>query len=124
MSEWRVDGETKREYDLSTYPPAGDTKKGTSEEGISMEHEHVNKKVLNRLARIEGHVRSIREMVASGRDCSDVLIQVAAVRSALDRAGKVILEDHLEHCIADAMKGGKEQEAIDNLKMALKSFVG
>jgi DNA-binding FrmR family transcriptional regulator len=63
-------------------------------------------------------------MVASGRDCSDVLIQVAAVRSALDRAGKVIMEDHLEHCIADALQDGKEQEAIENLKMALKSFVG
>lgn len=89
-----------------------------------MEHKHVNRKVLNRLSRIEGHVRSIRDMVASGRDCSDVLIQVAAVRSALNRAGKVILEDHLEHCIADALQDGKEQEAIDNLKMALKSFVG
>lgn len=89
-----------------------------------MEHKHVNRKVLNRLSRIEGHVRSIREMVASGRDCSDVLIQVAAVRSALDRAGKVIMEDHLEHCIADALQDGKEQEAIENLKMALKSFVG
>ena len=89
-----------------------------------MEHKHVNRKVLNRLSRIEGHVRSIRDMVASGRDCSDVLIQVAAVRSALNRAGKVILENHLEHCIADALQDGKEQEAIDNLKMALKSFVG
>lgn len=89
-----------------------------------MEHKHVNRKVLNRLSRIEGHVRSIRAMVASGRDCSDVLIQVAAVRSALDRAGKVIMEDHLEHCIADALQDGKEQEAIENLKMALKSFVG
>ena len=89
-----------------------------------MEHKHVNRRVLNRLSRIEGHVRSIREMVASGRDCSDVLLQVAAVRSALDRAGKVILEDHLEHCIADALKDGKEHDAIENLKMALKSFVG
>ena len=89
-----------------------------------MEHRHVNKRVLNRLSRIEGHVRGIRKMVVSGKDCSEVLIQVAAVRSALDRAGKVILEDHLEHCIADALKRGKEHDAIENLKMALKSFVG
>lgn len=89
-----------------------------------MEHKHLNKSLLNRLARIEGQVRSLREMVASGRDCSDVLIQVAAVRSALDQAGRVILEDHMEHCIFEAMEAGKGQEAIEDLKVALKRFVG
>ncbi|OGG51764.1 MAG: cytosolic protein [Candidatus Handelsmanbacteria bacterium RIFCSPLOWO2_12_FULL_64_10] len=89
-----------------------------------MDHKHVNQKIVNRLSRIEGHVRSIREMVASGRDCSEVLIQIAAVRSALDQAGRAILEDHLEHCIADALKNGRGQEAVDGLKAALKHFIG
>ncbi|MDA0746587.1 MAG: metal-sensing transcriptional repressor [bacterium] len=89
-----------------------------------MKHEHVNPKVVNRLARIEGQVRSIREMVAEGRDCSDVLIQIAAARAALDQAGRVILEDHMEHCIFDAMEQGKGKKAIEDLKVALKRFVG
>ncbi len=89
-----------------------------------MEHKHVNKRVVNRLSRIEGQVRSIREMVAFGRDCSEVLIQIAAVRAALDQAGRVILEDHMEHCIAGAMEAGGGQEAINDLKEALKRFVG
>jgi DNA-binding FrmR family transcriptional regulator len=89
-----------------------------------MDHKHVNQKIVNRLSRIEGHVRSIREMVASGRDCSEVLIQIAAVRAALDQAGRAILEDHLEHCIADALQNGRGQEAVDDLKAALKHFIG
>lgn len=88
-----------------------------------MDHEHVNPKVVNRLARLEGHVHGLREMVRSGRDCAEVLIQLAAIRSALDRAGRIILEDHLEHCIAEALEAGKGQEAIDDLKTALKHFV-
>ncbi len=88
-----------------------------------MKHKHVNQKVVNRLARVEGHVRSIREMVSSGRDCSEVLIQVAAVRSALDQAGRLILEDHMEHCIIDAVEEGRGAETLDDLRIALKSFI-
>jgi len=89
-----------------------------------LEHEHENKKIVNRLARLEGHLRSVREMVESGRDCTEVLVQMAAVRSALEQAGRVILEDHIEHCIAETTQvKGKQQKAIDDLKMALKQFI-
>ena len=99
------------------YPHRGDIEK-------TMEHEHVNPKVVHRLARIEGHISSVKRMVETGRDCSEVLVQIAAVRSALDRAGRVILEDHLEHCIGDALAEGQQQKAIDDLKTALKQFIG
>lgn len=89
-----------------------------------MEHQHVNPKIVHRLSRIEGHVHSIKEMVASGRDCAEVLVQVAAVRSALDRTGRAILEDHLEHCIGEALGEGKGQKAIAELKIALERFIG
>ena len=89
-----------------------------------MEHKHVSDKVVKRLARIEGQVRRLREMVKSGRDCSDVLIQISAARGALIQAGRVILEDHMEHCIMDAMNAGKGKRAIEDLKVALKRFVG
>ncbi len=86
-------------------------------------HTHLNKSVLNRLARIEGQVKSIRSMVEKGRDCSEVLIQVAAARGALDQAGRLILEDHMEHCILEAVDEGRGQEALENLKVALKQFI-
>ena len=60
-----------------------------------MDHERINKNILNRLARIQGQVGSIHTMLSEGRDCSEVLIQIAAARSALDQAGRLILEDHI-----------------------------
>ena len=64
--------------------------------------EHI-KRVSNRLARAIGHLESVKKMVEDGRDCSEVLIQLAAVKSAINNTGKVILKDHLEHCIVDAV---------------------
>ena len=62
--------------------------------GIPHSHGHVHenqKAVLNRLSRAIGHLESVRKMVADGRDCSEVLIQIAAVRAAITNIGKVIL---------------------------------
>ncbi|MBS14442.1 MAG: cytosolic protein [Gemmatimonadetes bacterium] len=88
-----------------------------------MAHTNINKSIVNRLARIEGQVKSLRAMVESGRDCSEVLIQVAAARAALDQAGRLILEDHMEHCILEAVDEGRGQEALDDLKVTLKRFI-
>ncbi len=68
-------------------------------------------------------MRSIKEMVAEGRDCPDLLIQIAAVRAALDQVGRIILEDHMESCIIRAVKGGSGHEAIVDLKDALAKFI-
>lgn len=86
-------------------------------------HVHANTKaVLNRLARAIGHLESVKKMVEDGRDCSEVLIQIAAVRSAINNIGKVILQDHIQHCIVDAVELG-DQEAIANLCQAIDKFV-
>ena len=85
------------------------------------EHGHTHtqtKAVINRLSRAIGHLESVKRMVETGRDCTEVLVQLAAVRSALSSTAKVILKDHLEHCITDAEKDNSEQlnalnEAID-----------
>lgn len=82
-------------------------------------HSHTQTKaVINRLARAIGHLESVKRMVEDGRDCTEVLVQLAAVRSALNSTAKVILKDHLEHCITDADNGDIDQltalnEAID-----------
>ena len=64
----------------------------------------------------------VRKMVEDGRDCSEVLVQIAAVRSAIDNTGKVILQDHLKHCIVEAAAQG-DQKAIDDLCQAIEKYM-
>ena len=85
------------------------------------EHHHPHtetKNILNRLSRATGHLEAIRKMVEEDRDCGDVLIQLAAVRSAINNIGKIILADHMEHCVADAVEHG-DREALDRFNDAI-----
>ncbi|MFQ6098649.1 MAG: metal-sensitive transcriptional regulator [Armatimonadota bacterium] len=75
--------------------------------------------VLTRLARIEGHTRGIRRMIEDERPCEDVLLQIGAVQAAWRKVSEIILEDHLEHCIAEAVEEGRSDAALRDLKMAL-----
>lgn len=93
--------------------------------GIPHDHGHVHENqaaVINRLSRAIGHLEKVKRMVEEGYDCSEVLIQLAAVRSAIDNTGKVILKDHLRHCMVDAVAAGDES-AIDELCVAIDKFV-
>ena len=69
-----------------------------------------------------GHLEKVKRMVEEGYDCSEVLVQLAAVRSALDNTGKVILKDHMRHCMVDAVSAG-DQEAIDDLCDAIDKLM-
>ena len=83
-------------------------------------HTHTNTKaVLNRLSKLTGHLNSVKNMVEDGRDCSEVLIQLAAVRSALNGTMKIILKDHIDHCIVDAVESG-DTATIDELNKAIE----
>lgn len=84
-------------------------------------HKHT-KEVSNRLARAIGHLQKVKDMVDTGEDCSDVLIQLAAVKSALNNTGKLILKDHLEHCIVHAVEEGDE-EMLSELNNAIDKFM-
>ena len=86
-------------------------------------HTHENTKaVLNRLSRAIGHLESIKKMVESGRDCSEVLIQLSAVKAAINNTGKVILHDHIQHCLVEAVETG-DTEAIEELNKAIDRFI-
>jgi DNA-binding FrmR family transcriptional regulator len=91
-------------------------------------HNHVHseeslRQIINRLSRIEGHIRGIKTMVSESRSCPDVLIQIAAVRGALDRVARIILDEHLSECIARATKEGNIEAEIEDLKSALDRFL-
>jgi len=84
-------------------------------------HEHTAA-VSNRLARAIGHLEAVRKMVEDNRDCSEVLIQLAAVRSALASTSRIILKDHMEHCIVDAIEE-HDQTALDELNRAIDKLL-
>ena len=93
--------------------------------GIAHTHGHVHenqKAVINRLARAIGHLEKVKRMVEQGEDCSEILIQLAAVRAALNSTGKVILQDHMRHCMVDAISAG-DHAAVEELCQAIDKFV-
>ena len=94
-------------------------------QGMAHTHGHVHenqKAVVNRLSRAIGHLEKVKRMVEEGHDCTEVLVQLAAVRSALDNTGKVILKDHMRHCMVDAVTAG-DTDAIDDLCSAIDKFM-
>lgn len=97
------------------------------EMGLAHKHSHTHahmetKAVLNRMSKIIGHMESIKTMVENGRDCSEVLIQLAAVKSAISSVSRVILKDHIDHCIVDAVREN-DTESIEELKNAIDKFL-
>ena len=84
-------------------------------------HEHT-KAVFNRMSRAIGHMNAVKKMIEEGRDCSDVLIQLSAIKSEITGVSKVILKDHIDHCIVDAVKENDE-DAIENLKGAIDKLL-
>ena len=100
-----------------------------AEDGTVYEHSHGHahthqntKAVLNRLSRAIGHMESVRRMVEEGRDCSEVLVQLSAVKAAINNTANVILKDHIEHCLVDAVESG-DHEAIEELTGAIDRFM-
>lgn len=91
-------------------------------------HPHVHneeslRSLVNRLSRIEGHIRGVKTMVKESRPCPEVLVQIAAVRGALDRVARIILDEHLSECISRAAKDGDIDVEIEELKGALDRFL-
>jgi DNA-binding FrmR family transcriptional regulator len=80
------------------------------------------KQVLDRLARLEGHTRGVRRMVEDGRECEEVLLQISAVQAAWRKLAEIIIEDHIEVCMAQAAaEGAAGADAVRQLKSALAS---
>ena len=91
----------------------------------SHSHHHDPKQrqaVVHRIARASGHLNAVKKMVEDDRDCSEVLIQLAAVQSALNSVSRIILKDHIEHCIVDAVEEN-DSEAIDRLNKAIDQMI-
>ena len=79
--------------------------------------------LMARLARIEGHVRSVREMLEADESCEDLMTQLAAVRAATTQALVKLFEGHMETCVRSCVQTGKGQEALGGLKGALSTML-
>ncbi|MCL5677299.1 MAG: metal-sensitive transcriptional regulator [Firmicutes bacterium] len=79
--------------------------------------------LLDRLKKIEGQVRGLQRMIEDNRYCVDILVQIAAVRAAVNRVGLSVLESHTRGCVADAIREDKGDEAVDELVDVLVKFI-
>jgi len=87
------------------------------------QHEHQDtKKIINRMSRAIGHMESIKRMVEEGRDCSEILVQISAVRSAINNVGKILLQDHINNCVVDAVETG-DKKVLEDLSSAIDKFL-
>lgn len=120
---------TRSDSDLQSLNQSCHTSHGDHDhDHAASSHTHVHdeeslRRIVNRLSRIEGHIRGIKTMVQESRPCPDVLVQIAAVRGALNRVARVILDEHLTECIGRAADEGNMEAEIEQLKTALDRFL-
>ena len=78
--------------------------------------------LLNRLKRVEGQVRGVHQMVENDRYCVDILHQISAIQSAMNKVSLALLEDHTRHCVVNAIEGKNGDEAIKELMSVMKTM--
>jgi len=78
--------------------------------------------LVNRMSRAIGHMEAVKKMIEEERDCSEVLIQLSAVRSAINNIGKLILQEHIDHCVIDAVESG-DRQVLEDLSKAIDKFL-
>ena len=94
------------------YPPGGD--------GKEFKMQNPKSKIIRRLQIAEGHLKKVREMLEKNAYCIDVLHQSQAVQAALKEIDSLILHNHLNTCVVDAIKKGRSKEVIDEIMAVLK----
>jgi DNA-binding FrmR family transcriptional regulator len=82
----------------------------------------VQQQIRRRLRKVAGQVAGLERMVDEDRYCVDVLLQIAAVRGALDQAGKLLLEHHVETCVTDAIRSGRSRDRDEKLAELIEVF--
>ena len=80
------------------------------------------KRQMNRISRVVGHLEHVKKMIDTDEDCAQILIQLSAIRSALNGLGKEIIKEHLAHCITLAIEDGN-MEAVEDFEKALQQYL-
>ena len=113
--------------EVHTHSHASSTPDTASHHAHEHSHSHTHspaemRKIVNRLSRSIGHLEAVKRMIENGQDCSDVLIQLAAVKAEINNAGKALLKEHLEHCIVEAVEE-QDEESIEKVNKAIDQFI-
>ncbi|HOI75535.1 MAG TPA: metal-sensitive transcriptional regulator [Syntrophales bacterium] len=85
-------------------------------------HEHTDE-VVKRLSKIEGHIRGIKKMIEDGQSCDQVLLQLSAVRAALNKATKILLEDHFDQCVLNKNKDKDLEKELMEFRKTIEGFL-
>ncbi|MCE5196540.1 MAG: metal-sensitive transcriptional regulator [Negativicutes bacterium] len=89
---------------------------------MSAHPHHDTEKLCQRLNRIEGQLGGIRKMLENDQPCDEIIIQLNSAKAALQKISQIILEDHLDHCVIDALRDGESEVQIDSLKRAIRQY--
>lgn len=88
-----------------------------------MENDQVKKNVINRLKTIKGHIAGVERMIDEGKDCNDVLLQIAAIKSSVHKVGLVIMEESAMDClVTDETTGMVDKEEMEKVIKTLIQF--
>ena len=79
--------------------------------------------IINRLNRIEGQVKGIRKMVEEEQSCAEVMMQIAAVKAAVNRVGTVMFETHFRDCLEKAIREGEDLDFVDDVMKMLGKYI-
>ena len=99
--------------------PTSDVESGPDSRQVEQPH---RKDLVRRLNRIGGQVQGITRMIEDDRYCVDLLVQVSAVRSALNQVGLQIFEDHTRGCVSRAIRAGEDEDTIAEFMSVLRKF--
>ena len=83
---------------------------------------HYTKALDNRLAAVEGHIAAIRRMMAEERSCEDVLLQLSAAESSINKVAKILLKEHLNHCVKESIQRG-ESNILESFNTILDKYI-
>ena len=86
--------------------------------GVMMDDKR--RQLINRLSRIEGQVKGIKKMIEEGQNCEEILMQVAAVKAAINKVGKMIFQTHFRHCLEAAVNG---KQGVDNFFTVIEELL-
>ena len=84
--------------------------------------DEIKQKLLIRLRRIEGQTRGLQRMIEEDKYCVDIMNQIAGVQSALEQVSLLLMENHLQHCVSDAIQAGHGDEKIQEIMDVLKHY--
>ncbi len=82
-----------------------------------------NKRAVARLNRISGQISGVKKMIESGRDCADIMIQIAAIRAAVGQLGAMLVQDHMEECVQKAIKTKNSKALVKSLNTVMKQIL-